>query len=36
MLLSEELELNDKMLIYGEDVGGDKGGVFTATRGLSC
>ena len=33
--LSEELELNDKMLIYGEDVGGDKGGVFTATRGLT-
>ena len=33
--LSEELELNDKMLIYGEDVGGDKGGVFTATRGLA-
>ena len=23
------------MLIYGEDVGGDKGGVFTATRGLT-
>jgi len=33
--LSEELEFNDKMLIYGEDVGGDKGGVFTATRGLT-
>ena len=33
--LSEELELNDKMLIYGEDVAGNKGGVFTATRGLT-
>ena len=33
--LSEELELNKKMLIYGEDVAGDKGGVFTATRGLT-
>ena len=34
--LSEELDFNDKMLIYGEDVGGDKGGVFTATRGLAA
>ena len=33
--LSEELEHNDKMIIYGEDVGGKKGGVFTATRGLT-
>ena len=33
--LSEELEYNNKMLIYGEDVAGDKGGVFTATRGLT-
>ena len=33
--LSEELEYNKKMMIYGEDVGGDKGGVFTATRGLT-
>ena len=33
--LSEELEFNDKMMIYGEDVAGDKGGVFTATRGLT-
>ena len=33
--LDEEMELNDKMLVYGEDVGGDKGGVFTATRGLT-
>jgi len=33
--LAEELENNPKMLVYGEDVGGDKGGVFTATKGLT-
>lgn len=33
--LAEELEKNDKMVIFGEDVGDPKGGVFTATRGLS-
>ena len=33
--LAEELEQNPRMLIYGEDVGGSKGGVFTATRGLA-
>jgi len=33
--LAEELELNPKMLIYGEDVGGEKGGVFSATKGLT-
>jgi len=33
--LAEELEYNPKMLVYGEDVGGDKGGVFTATKGLT-
>jgi 2-oxoisovalerate dehydrogenase E1 component len=33
--LAEELEYNPKMLIYGEDVAGDKGGVFTATKGLT-
>ena len=33
--LDEELIYNDKMMIYGEDVGGGKGGVFTATRGLT-
>jgi 2-oxoisovalerate dehydrogenase E1 component len=33
--LAEELEYNPKLLIYGEDVGGDKGGVFTATKGLT-
>jgi 2-oxoisovalerate dehydrogenase E1 component len=31
----EEMERNPKMLIYGEDVAGDKGGVFTATKGLT-
>ena len=34
--LSEEMERNPKMLIYGEDVGGSKGGVFTATKGLAA
>jgi 2-oxoisovalerate dehydrogenase E1 component len=34
--LAEELEHNPKMLIYGEDVGGNKGGVFTATKGLTA
>ena len=33
--LDEELENNEKMIVYGEDVGGGKGGVFTATRGLT-
>ncbi|HEV8539374.1 MAG TPA: thiamine pyrophosphate-dependent enzyme [Bacteroidota bacterium] len=33
--MAEELERNPKMLIYGEDVAGDKGGVFTATKGLT-
>lgn len=33
--LFEEMEHNPKMLIYGEDVAGDKGGVFTATKGLT-
>lgn len=34
--LAEELERDDKVLVFGEDVGGDKGGVFTATRGLTA
>ena len=34
--LAEELEYNPKMLIYGEDVAGNKGGVFTATKGLTA
>tara|TARA_Y100000994_G_C15681035_1_gene437752 strand:- start:580 stop:1968 length:1389 start_codon:yes stop_codon:yes gene_type:complete len=33
--LDEELSHNKKMMVYGEDVGGGKGGVFTATRGLT-
>lgn len=33
--LAEELERNPKMILYGEDVAGDKGGVFTATKGLT-
>ena len=33
--LDEELANNPKMLIYGEDVAGGKGGVFTATQGLT-
>ena len=33
--LDEELTHNDKMMIYGQDVAGGKGGVFTATRGLT-
>jgi 2-oxoisovalerate dehydrogenase E1 component len=34
--LADELEQNPRMLVFGEDVGGDKGGVFTATRGLTA
>jgi 2-oxoisovalerate dehydrogenase E1 component len=34
--LAEELAHNPKMLIYGEDVAGNKGGVFTATKGLTA
>ena len=33
--LDEEMERSDRVLVYGEDVGGGKGGVFTATRGLT-
>lgn len=33
--LMEEMKLNDKMLIFGEDIADPKGGVFTATRGLT-
>lgn len=33
--LAEELAKNDKMLVFGEDVAGNKGGVFTATRNLT-
>ena len=34
--LAEEMERNPKMVIYGEDVAGSKGGVFTATKGLTA
>ncbi len=34
--LAEEMEYNKGMVIYGEDVGGRKGGVFTATKGLTA
>lgn len=33
--LHEEMAFNDKMIIYGQDVADGKGGVFSATRGLS-
>ena len=33
--LKEELEKNDKIYIFGEDIADGKGGVFTATKGLS-
>jgi 2-oxoisovalerate dehydrogenase E1 component len=33
--MHEEMARNDKMIIFGEDVADPKGGVFTATRGLS-
>ncbi|MFZ0391097.1 MAG: dehydrogenase E1 component subunit alpha/beta [Calditrichia bacterium] len=33
--LHEEMERNGKMVIYGEDVADPKGGVFTATKGLT-
>ena len=34
--LDEELARDERVLVYGEDVGGGKGGVFTATRGLAA
>lgn len=33
--LHEEMSKNDKMFIFGEDIADGKGGVFTATKGLS-
>jgi 2-oxoisovalerate dehydrogenase E1 component len=33
--LHEEMERNDKIFVFGEDVADGKGGVFTATKGLS-
>ncbi len=34
--LHEEMERNAKVIVYGEDVAGGKGGVFTATRELTA
>ncbi len=34
--LKEEMERDERILVYGEDVAGDKGGVFTATRDLTA
>jgi 2-oxoisovalerate dehydrogenase E1 component len=33
--LHEEAEFNDKIYMFGQDIADSKGGVFTATRGLS-
>jgi 2-oxoisovalerate dehydrogenase E1 component len=33
--LREELAINERMVVYGQDVAGEKGGVFTATRNLT-
>ncbi len=33
--LAEEMERDERVLVYGEDVAGNKGGVFTATRNLT-
>ena len=33
--MDEELNHNDKLIVYGQDVADGKGGVFTATRGLT-
>ena len=33
--LAEEMEVNKKMIVYGEDIADPKGGVFTATKGLT-
>lgn len=33
--LKEEMAHNDRVIVFGEDVAGSKGGVFTATKGLS-
>lgn len=34
--LKEEMARNDDIIVYGEDVAGDKGGVFTATKDLTA
>jgi len=33
--LDEEMKINNKMIVYGEDIADPKGGVFTATKGLT-
>lgn len=33
--IAEEMERDDSVIVFGEDVAGGKGGVFTATRGLT-
>ena len=33
--LKEEMKRNDKIYVFGEDIADSKGGVFTATKGLS-
>jgi len=33
--LDEELTFNNKTVVYGQDIAGGKGGVFTATKGLT-
>jgi 2-oxoisovalerate dehydrogenase E1 component len=34
--LKEEMKRDERIIVYGEDVAGDKGGVFTATRDLTA
>lgn len=34
--LDEEMGRDERVVVYGEDVGGNKGGVFSATRGLTA
>ena len=34
--LHEEMERDERIIVYGEDVGGAKGGVFTATKDLTA
>ena len=33
--MSEEMDINKKIIVYGEDIADPKGGVFTATKGLT-
>ena len=33
--ISEEMDTNSKIIVYGEDIADPKGGVFTATKGLT-